>query len=257
MRIGILGGTGWLGLALGQNLLRRGMVPADLAVANRRGPTADYDAWPGVRWAEGLDALSQGAGMIVLSVRPEDYAPGAPRAFGGVVLSFMAGIGLDRLRADWPHARIALAMPGGGATTGSAHVPWCGPDLPEAEAQAVTATLSAIGTVDRVADERALAVLAALSGSGSAYPALMAQAMFAHACAQGIPPDVAWRGVVSVICDATGPLRNGPEAAERLLATYHGYRGITDAGLNAAKAAGFTRALDDALTAATAKALKF
>lgn len=257
MRIGIFGGTGWLGLALGQNLLRGGLAPADLALANRRGPTADYDLWPGVRWVDGLDGLVAAADLVVLSVRPEDYAPGAPRDFGGVVLSFMAGIGMARLQADWPKARIARAMPGGGATTGNAHVPWCGPDLGAAEADSVTATLSAIGTVDRLPDEQSLAVLTALSGSGAAYPALMARALFDHACAQGIAPDVAWRGVVSVVCDATAPLREGPEAADRLLAAYHGYRGITAAGLTAAEAAGFSQALDAALRAATAKAVNF
>lgn len=257
MRIGILGGTGWLGRALGQNLLRRGWPSGDLAVANRRGRTADYDAWPGVRWLADLDALVAESDMLILSVRPQDYAPGAPRNFDGVVVSFMAGIALSRLAQDWPKARIACVTPGGGATEGTAHVPWCGPALSDAEAAQVNTVLSAIGTVDRLPEEHGLHVLAALSGAGVAYPALMAKAMFTHACAQGIAPDVAWRGVVSVICDSTSPLRAGPQVADELLAVYHGYRGVTDAGLNAAEEAGFSRAIEAALTAATQKSMRF
>jgi len=256
--IGILGGTGWLGRALGRNLLARGLAPGDLVVANRRGPTADYDGWPGVTWAQGLDDLVARCEVLVLSVRPEDYRLSDPQGFRGLVLSFMAGVALDRLGRDWPSARIARAMPGGGATEGRAHVPWCaGPGLGAADAARVESLLAAIGTVDRVADEAQLAVLAALSGSGAAYPALMAQAMFRHACAEGIAPDVAWRGVASVVCDAPDLFRAGPEAVEALLAAYHGYRGVTAAGLDAAEAAGFSGAIGRALAAAARKALSF
>lgn len=257
-KIGILGGTGWLGRALGRNLLARGLAPRDLLVANRRGPTADYDDWPGVVWARTLDDLVSQCEVVVLSVRPEDYRLPAQQGFRGLVLSFMAGIALDRLRGDWPSARIARAMPGGGATEGRAHVPWCAaPGLDAADAARLAHLLAAIGTVDRVADEAQLAVLTALSGSGAAYPALMAQAMFRHACAQGIAADVAWRGVASVVCDAPELFRAGPEAVESLLSAYHGYRGVTAAGLDAADAAGFSEAIRRALAAAADKALHF
>lgn len=257
-RIGILGGTGWLGLALGRNLLARGLPPGDLSILNRRGPTEDYAGWPGLHWAADLADLAAHCGVLVLSVRPEDYRLPGPQPFAGLVISFMAGVPLDRLRQDWPQARIARAMPGGGATEASAHVPWCAaPDLTGADAAQVAAVLSAIGTVDRVADEAALAVLTALSGSGAAYPALMAEAMFAHATARGILPEVAWRAVVSVVCEAPGLFLAGPAEASRLLEAYRGYRGVTAAGLDAAEAAGFVEAIQRALNAATDKALTF
>lgn len=255
--IGILGGTGWLGLALGRNLLASGLAPAKLRVLNRRGPTADYRDFPGVHWAAGLDDLIAQAEVIVLSVRPEDYAPGAPQTFDGLVISFMAGVDLARLAADWPKARLARAMPGGGAREGRAHVPWCAADLPETDAARVVAVLSALGAVDRVADEAALAYMSALSGSGAAYPALMAQAMMRDALARGIAPDVAWRAVRSVVCEAPGLFTSGLAEAEALLQSYHGYRGVTAAGLAAAEAAGFATAIEAALAAATDKALNF
>lgn len=255
--ISILGGTGWLGLALGRNALAGGLEPGRLRVLNRRGPTADYAAFPGVHWASGFDDLIAGAGVVVLSVRPEDYALSAPQTFDGLVISFMAGVDLSRLARDWPHARLARAMPGGGAREGRAHVPWCATDLPPADAARVVEVLGAIGTVDRVADEAALAYMSALSGSGAAYPALMAQAMMRDALARGIAPDVAWRGVRSVVCEAPGLFAGGLAEAEALLESYHGYRGVTAAGLRAAQEAGFGASIEAALSAATEKALNF
>lgn len=253
--VGIIGGTGWLGLALGRNLLRHGLEAGALSVLNRRGPTDDYDGWS-VRWAEGLDDLVARSGIVVLSVRPGDYAVGAPQDHDGLVVSFMAGVPMDRLARDWPRARIARAMPGGGASEGTAHVPWCGV-VAEADAVRVGWLLSSIGTVDRVADEAALAYLAALSGSGAAYPALMAKVMLEDAISRGIAPDVAWNAVRSVVCGSPGLFRDGAAQVDALLAAYHGYRGVTAAGLAEAEAAGFADAIRRALTAATEKALNF
>lgn len=257
MRIGIHGGTGWLGKALGLNLLARGLPATALSLTNRRGPTEDYAQWPGVTWAMGLQDLTDKSDILVLSVRPEDYRTEGPSDFSGIVLSFMAGVPLDRLAQDWPCARLARAMPGGGATEGRAHVPWCGPGLSAGDAAQVQDILAALGSVDRVADEAALAVLTALSGSGAAYPALMAQAMYDHALACGIAPDVAWRGVASVMCDAPELFRSGPQAVQALIDAYYGYRGITAAGMMAAGEAGLGRAVATALQAATEKAITF
>lgn len=253
--VGIIGGTGWLGLALGRNLLRRGLRPEALTVLNRRGKTTDYDGWA-VHWAKGLDEVVARSGIVVLSVRPGDYAVAAPQGFAGLVVSFMVGITIDQLAHDWPHARIARAIPGGGATEGTAHVPWCG-DLSDDDAQKVTGLLSAIGIVDRVADEDALAYMSALSGSGAAYPALMAKAMLADAISRGIAPDVAWNAVRSVVCDSPRLFRDDPARVDDLLATYHGYRGVTAAGLAEAEAAGFSDAIRRALTAATEMEFRF
>ena len=253
--VGIIGGTGWLGLALGRNLLKRDLRADRLTVLNRRGPTRDYDGWA-VHWADCLAALVARSGIVVLSVRPEDYVIPAPQDHAGLVVSFMVGVPLARLARDWPHARIVRAMPGGGATEGAAHVPWCG-DLGAEDAARVAWLLSAIGTVDRVADEDALAYLSALSGSGAAYPALIAKAMLSDAMARGIAPDVAWNAVRSVVCDSPGLFRADPARIDALLSAYHGYRGVTAAGLNEAEAAGLPQAIRRALTAATEKAMNF
>lgn len=257
-KIGIVGGTGWLGRALGHNLLKRGVPARDVILLNRRGPTDDYAEWPAVVWAADLADVIAQSDVIVLSVRPEDYAVPAPQGFDGLVISFMAGILHDDLARDWPCAQIARAMPGGGATEGNAHVPWCSAaPLPANSVALVETVLSAIGMVDHVADEAALAYLSALSGSGAAYPALMAQAMYQHALSRGIAPDVAWRAVASVVCDAPNLFRDGPQKADELIEVYRGYKGITAAGIDTARAAGLGDSIARALDAATHKAMTF
>ncbi len=120
--IGIIGATGWLGGALGRELLRHGLLPADRPVVlNRRGPTADYDAWPGVVWAKDSADLVARCGVV------------------------------GRL-------------------------------------------LGVLGEVDRAGTEAELDDPTALSGSGAAYPALLAAtdraaAMAEHRCRAGAPPD--------------------------------------------------------------------
>ena len=72
-----------------------------------------------------------------------------------------------------------------------------------------------------------------------------------------IAPDVAWRGVASVMCDAPDLFRSGPQAVQGLIDAYYGYRGITAAGMTAASEAGLGRAVAAALDAATEKAITF
>lgn len=252
MKLGILGATGWLGQALGLRLLQQGLWrPEDLLLANRSGQRAAYAGHPGVTWAE-VPALCAACDVIVLAVRPEDFPlPGfdpGPR----LVISFMTVWTLDKLRRLYPQARIVRAMPNGAAPVGRSYTPWVG-DLSGQEAALVRGILAAMGPQDRVAGEDQLDYLAALSGSGAAYPALMAQAMLADALARGLPGAVAERAVEAVICGSAPVLEGRMAELAALLDTYRGYKGVTAAGLAAAEP-GLTQAIRDALEAATQKA---
>lgn len=255
-RIGIIGATGWLGHALGAGLLRRGVAAgAELVLLNRSGPSAAYAAFPDVVWARDAADLCAACDTVVLSVRPEDFpvAGFAPRDH--LILSFMAGWTLERLQALAPDARIVRAMPNGGASTGESYSPWvAGRGVSEADGAVVRRLLAAIGAEDRVESEDQLDYLSALSGSGAAYPALMAKAMLEHARGQGLPEDVTLRAVEAVICGSAGILRGGVGRLDTMIGAYLSYRGITAAGIGAAQAAGFEGAIGAALDAAFAKA---
>lgn len=255
-RLGIIGATGWLGQALGSGLLRQGLWPADrLVLLNRSGPSETYAGFPGVTWARDAAELCGLCDTIVLSVRPEDFPVPGFAPGDHLLISFMAGWTLDRLRAVAPGARIVRAMPNGGASVGQSYSPWvAGQGVTETDAAQVVRILSAIGREDRVAAEAQLDYLSALSGSGAAYPALMAQAMLAHARGQGLPEAVAARAVAAVVCGSAPLLADRIADLDGLLDSYLSYRGITAAGLAAAEAAGFAGAIHAALDAAAAKA---
>lgn len=253
MRTGIIGATGWLGSALGGRLLSRGIVTPDrLAVANRSGARADYHGHQ-VRWARDAAELVALSDVVVVSVRPEDWPGLDLRAEGRLVLSFMAGVGADRLRACG--GRIVRAMPNAAAGIGQSWTPWWADDgVTEADRQAVKAVLSAIGTSDEIPQESQIDLMTALPGSGAAYPALMAVAMARFMTGQGVPEAIAWRAAEAAVCGGAAMLAGRIADAPALLAAYRDYRGTTAAGIDAAEAAGFSTAIQAALEAATTKA---
>ncbi|GGF71360.1 pyrroline-5-carboxylate reductase [Paracoccus acridae] len=253
MRIGIIGATGWLGSALGGRLLAQGIVrPDQLVVANRSGARATYHGHS-VRWAQDCAELVGLSDVVVVSVRPDDWPALQLHATDKLVLSFMAGVGADRLAACG--GRIVRAMPNAAAEIGGSWTPWWADDGVTAEdRQAVTTILSAIGTSDEIGDEAQMDLMTALPGSGAAYPALMAMAMAEFMTGQGVPERIAWRATEAAVCGGAAMLAGRIADAPALVAAYRDYRGTTAAGIEAAEAAGFSKAIKDALLAATEKA---
>ncbi len=248
MKLGILGATGWVGQALGLRLIGQGWAESDLVLSNRRASRAAYGA--GVVWG-GAAAVSA-AEVILITVRPEDFPVPGFDPGDRLVISFMTMWTLEKLRRLYPAARIVRAMPNGAASVGRSYTPWVG-EVSEADAALVGQVLASIGGQDRVVDEDQLDYLAALSGSGSAYPALMAQAMLRDALARGLPEAVARAAVEAVVCGSAPFLEGKMGEVGAILDVYRGYKGVTAAGLDAAEPE-LSRAIAAALAAATAKA---
>jgi pyrroline-5-carboxylate reductase len=250
VKIGILGATGWLGSALGAGLLRRGLPPADLMLLNRSGPLASYHGRRDVVWARDAADLVDRADVLVVSVRPEDWGGLSFRAPDRLLVSFMACVSMAALAGTG--ARIVRAMPNAAAEIGRSYTPWlAGPDVTAADRDAVETIVGAIGSGDEVASEAQIDFLTALSGSGAAYPALMAVAMLDAARAAGLDRSVAEQAVSAVVCDGGSQLGGRVGEAAAMLDVYRGYRGATAAGIAAAEAAGFGAAVAAALAAAT------
>jgi pyrroline-5-carboxylate reductase len=249
LTVGIIGGTGWLGGALGRGLVDRGV--AQVVLLNRSGPQ-DYGG-RAVTWARDLADLVAQSGVVVVSVRPGDWPGVLLHAPDRLVISFMAGVGLGALAKSG--GRVVRAMPNAAAELAASYSPWvAGPGVTAQDRAAVSSILRAIGTEEELPEESQLEVMTALSGSGPAYPALMAQAMLAFCAKRGIAPDVAARAVESVVCSAAPLLKGKIAEAPALVRAFVDYRGTTCAGIEAAEAAGFSRAILAALEAATEKA---
>lgn len=248
MKLGILGATGWLGQALGLRLISEGLWQAEaLVLSNRSGAVGGYG--PGMVWGDA--AAVSACDVSVIAVRPEDFPVPGFDPGAGLVISFATVWTQAKLRKLFPKARIVRCMPNGAAPVGRSYTPWMG-DVSDADAALVNRILSAMGAVGRVATEDHLDYLACLSGSGSAYPALLAQVMLADAMARGLPEAVARDAVEAVICGSAPFLEGKMGELTAILDAYRGYKGVTAAGLDAAEA-GMTAAMGAALAAAYAK----
>ena len=252
MRVGIIGGTGWLGGALGRGLIAQGVVAAEeLVILNRTG-RRDYSGHP-VVWAVDVADLVARCDVVVVSVRPGDWPGLELRAAGRLVVSFMAGVAMEALGASG--GRIVRAMPNAAAEIGASYSPWvAGPGVTAADRAVVAAVLGAVGTQEELPDEGQIELMTALSGAGPAYPALMARAMLRFLADRGVAAETAARAVEGTICAAAQLLEGRMGDAPAMVQTFVDYRGTTCAGLEAAEAAGFSAALEAGLVAAVEKA---
>jgi pyrroline-5-carboxylate reductase len=111
------------------------------------------------------------------------------------------------------------------------------------------------GEVDPVTSEEHIDYFTAMSGSGAAFPALLADAMMNDAIGRGVPSDVARRAAQQIVVGAERLQEyNGASPAETVKA-FVDYKGTTAAGIIAMRDSGFDRAVAAGLEAAFRKAL--
>ncbi|KJZ18610.1 pyrroline-5-carboxylate reductase family protein [Loktanella sp. S4079] len=244
MKLGILGGTGWLGSAIGKAVLHQGVVNAsDLAVVNKSGARRDYFGYD-VQWPKSAQALVAFADVIILSVRPDDWRQISMQAEGKLIISFMAGVPLDVLQSTG--ARVVRAIPNAGAENCTSFTPMCaGPGVTNQDREIAHRLLGAIGSVREVDTENQLEVLTAVTGGGPAFPALLATTLSQYLTTSGLPAFVAKEAALNVVRDCA-QLIDDPHAVVK---RFVDYAGTTAAGINAAQDAGFQTAIFEAMDA--------
>lgn len=250
-RIGIVGGNGWIGGALARALVAAGLPPEQLTLSCRSTPPAELTA---VNWTHDNQALADAADLIVLSVRPQDWSGVTLAAPGKLVVSVMAGIPLADIAARTGTGRVVRALPNAAADVGHSYTPWCAsPAVTEADRATVRRLFAACGTGDEVPREADIDYLTGHSGTGPAYPALLAAALIADARAHGIAEDVARRAAIGILI-GTGRIfeKTGEDPADTV-AAFVDYKGVTAAAIEAMRGAGFDAAVAAGLAAALKK----
>lgn len=249
MRIGIVGGSGWLGGAIGRALLDRGLVAApDLYLSYR---SRQPEGWEGCIWTRDNQALADRSDIVILSVRPQDWPALQLRAEGKLIISVMAGIRLQQLAEAHQSSRVIRALPNAAAEVRHSYTPWiAAPGAGAGDKEVVRQIFGACGVEDEVGDEAAIDYLTGLTGSGPAFPALLASAMMRHAEAQGLPAAVAQRAVNALFIGAGRLLEARDLHPEATVEIFRAYRGTTAAAIDAMRAAGFDTAVEEGLEAA-------
>jgi pyrroline-5-carboxylate reductase len=134
---------------------------------------------------------------VILAVKPQT-APDVMRDVAllagkrSLVLSIMAGRGLDFLQKALPKAAIVRAMPNLPASIGRGITVAVANAGVTAEQRALAdRLLAAVGAVEWVSDEGLMDAVTAVSGSGPAYVFLLVEALAKAARAAGLPQPLA------------------------------------------------------------------
>ena len=253
-RVGIIGGNGWIGGAIARALISSGLLPpGDLTLSCRSTPP---DWLPGARWTHDNQALADRSDVVIVSVRPQDWPAIAATAPGKLVISVMAGVTLADIAARLGTDRVVRALPNAAAEVGQSYTPWTATaEVTDADRATVRRLLESFGSGDEVATEAEIDYMTGLSGTGPAYPALLAVALIRDAVAHGLPPEVARRSVTALLVGTGRLLEKNGENPEDTVAAFVDYRGVTAAGIEAMRAAGFDAAVSAGLAAALEKSL--
>ena len=252
-RVGIIGGNGWLGNAIASSAISAGSIdPASLSLSSRSN-SRGADALAGAYWTHDNADLARQSDVIVLSVRPDQFAAVDIDARGKLVMSVMAGVPIRTLATRTGADRIIRAMPNAAASLAKSFTPWFATLTVTPEDKRIARTLfESCGDTDEVLEEGHIDYCAGLTGSGAAFPALLAQAMIEHAVAQGLPPAFARRAAQGVLVNASQLLAASDDPAPIVQAMID-YRGTTAAALQAMIDGGFKTAVGAGLEAAAAR----
>jgi pyrroline-5-carboxylate reductase len=254
----LLAGAGKMGSALLEGWLALGLAADRIAVIEPQ-PASEITALTarGLRLNPARAALGD-VSAIVVAVKPQT-APAAIPALapfvGGssVVVSIMAGRTLHFLADALPNAALVRAMPntpaaiGRGITVAVANARVSG-----SQHDLVHALLSAVGTVEWVADETLMDAVTALSGSGPAYVFLLAEAMARAGAAAGLPPALAATLARATVAGSGELLHRSPLDAATLRQNVTSPGGTTAAALDVLMAKdGLEPLMTTAIAAAT------
>ena len=261
MKLGFIGG-GMMGEAIIAGILNNGIASAadiaacDIVAARRDHLTKTY----GVRVSDDAAAASSGNDIVLLAVKPQEFAA-AGRGLAGslngkqTVMSIMAGVTIDSIRSALKHDAVVRAIPNTPAQIGEGMTVWTATDaVSDSNREAIRTVLSVLGKELYVSDEKYVDMATAVSSSGPAYVFLVIEALIDAAVHIGLRREMAVPMVLqTVLGSARYALETGKHPAElRNQVTSPG--GTTTEGLLALEDAGIRAAFIDAVEAAYEKA---
>jgi pyrroline-5-carboxylate reductase len=254
--VGIIGGNGWIGRSIGRSMLKSGFIdPASWVLSSRSGLADGYSEWPDIRSTSDNGELAERADVIILAVRPDQFANVRIDALGKLVVSVMAGIPVAGLQVRTGSKRIVRAMPNAAAEIDRSYTPWfAAPAVTAADKSLIQGLLATFGSGDELPCEAHIDYLTGLTGSGPAFPALLASALLSHAVGRGLPLHVARRSVTAVVAGASQLITADGETPGAIVRRFMDYRGTTAAGLQAMMDHGLQDAVHAGLSAAEAAA---
>ncbi|GAB2185409.1 pyrroline-5-carboxylate reductase family protein [Roseibium sp. LAB1] len=253
MTVGIIGGTGQLGSAIATAWLDSGCVKPDhLWISNRSGTSAGFESWPEITFTASNQLLADACDVILLSVPPALVETVRISAPGKLILSVMAGVSRERLKALTGSEKVVRAMSSPAAGKQLAYSPWCAASsLSQEYRDLVQSLLSACGPSDEVSDEGQIEVFTAITGPVPGFAAFFADCIVDYARANGVERHIAERAAKQLILSAGQIMAEDARSPAEHVQEMIDYAGTTAAGLVKLKELGIAGLIGEGLEAST------
>jgi len=257
-------GAGKMVTAIVEGLLRNKIFePVQMAcVSAPDGTSEKLSATTGIRRAASIEELlADGAGRVLLGCKPQQFVgieeEVASRVEGGMVLSIMAGINLERLRDKFAKAgHVVRSMPNTPGQIGAGVTAYAFADEAGEEERAdVERILGALGRVFHV-EEWQIDAVTAISGSGPAYVFEFACALEDAAGKIGLDPEFSRTLAVETILGAGRLMARSEESPETLRNYVTSPNGTTQAALERFTEADFRSIVERAVLAARDRSIE-
>lgn len=251
-KLGIVGGTGWLGGAIAARLLtKRFLSPQRMWLSNRSGVQGAFAPWRGITVTTDNAELVRNCDIVMLSVRPGDLASVKIDASDKLVVSVMASVPIARIAELTGASRIVRTMPNPSVEFGEGFTPWYA--TREATTQDrghVAAIFDVCGPTEELGCEDHIDYFTGLTGPVPGFLGYVADAMIQAAVEHGIERGLAERAVRHHCVAAAHEIDRAPYDPAQMVKMTLDYGGTTAAGFRAADEAGARKAIAAGLKAA-------
>lgn len=246
-KLGVVGGSGSLGLAICQALLNKKVVNEEnLWISNRSGNKSGFNAWPHITFTSNNSSLAEACDVIILCVPPDQFSSLLLKCEGKLVLSVMAGVSLKQLQEGTHCKHVVRAMSSPAALMGLAYSPWVASKAtPQTSRELVSRLFNACGQSDELQLESDIELFTAITGPVPGFVAYFADCVARFAIVNGVNKDIANRAVKQLFLSAGTLMASGDSTPHDDVQEMIDYNGTTAAGLRTMQ----TSALSDNICA--------
>lgn len=261
MQTTFIGGGVMAEAILGQALRQGVLQSAEVCVAEPIAPRREFlsDTY-GVRATDDNVAAVEGAGLVVLACKPQQFASVAGGLRGQLrggqtVLSILAGLTVKTIADGLKHDAVIRVMPNTPAQVGAGASVWMATeDVPAEARDAARSLLGVLGLEWFVADEHYLDMATAVSGSGPAYVFAFMESLIEAGVYMGMPRDMASALAVQTVLGAATLAKETGESPSVLRERVTSPGGTTAEALRVLEQHGFRSTVIEAAVAALHKA---
>ncbi len=232
LNVGIIGGTGWMGKAMGEALLRAQFIqPSQLWVSNQSGHNPYQEK---IHFEQENQKLCDACDIIILAVLPKQFAHvDATVGENKLVISVMSMISSQQISRQLKTQAVIRSMPNAAIPQGESYIPWFADvGVTATQKSQAKALFTCFGLEDEFASDDEINFMTALTGSSHGWLAYLADALIHIGVGHDLPKKVVERGVRQVM-KGVGQLiaqeKHSPHETVKILTDY---AGTTAAGLN-------------------------